>query len=602
MPKILNNLDLNQNEIQNVVLHKLATAPSNPKVGQTYFNTTDNNIYRWNGTAWVTYQAPISTTSISTVSIPNGIVKGDGSTLTAAVAGTDYQAPLVAGTDYQTPLPSQANNSGKYLTTNGTALSWGSVDALPSQTGNSGKFLTTNGTNASWANAPVTSVNGNTGAVTVADENVNQTKVTYSSYTYWRAIPFGTYNASTPIAALSATTATDREYTVDNLRFWPQYGWIRTHVFNPAPTAAGTTNSYNNMTSDSINNIYFRVNATVYNNGDTVMTLYSNGTDMQVRPGGAYNDKVDLGKNTTRWKKLYLTDNVYLGTSDIRFEDNVYGYYKSADGKFYENYSNSTYSNVITGQTGKRYIDKNSTNTYYWNGSAYTLISNDNFYGTKISNPNHTQLNLDGYNTLGTRSDVIIRGVATPTADNDAANKAYVDAASGSLAYSLTFGDSSSPLYSYNGSSAVNVPIYDGDGSNTASTPNSLFIVNLTLDSNDYMYRADKTTANILAAAQAGQPIYLICHDPYTGNSNQVVLSGVANIEYDSNQLEGCNLEWTFISDTGDSDENNNPIILITHKSCIYDQYFDSWFYQERYHRVATLDDSGYEEPGEPDW
>jgi hypothetical protein len=48
-------------------------------------------------------------------------------------------------------VPSQTGNSGKYLTTNGTASSWGAVDALPSQTGNSGKYLTTNGTAAAWA-------------------------------------------------------------------------------------------------------------------------------------------------------------------------------------------------------------------------------------------------------------------------------------------------------------------------------------------------------------------------------------------------------------------------------------------------------------------
>jgi hypothetical protein len=48
-------------------------------------------------------------------------------------------------------VPSQTGNSGKYLTTNGTASSWGAVDALPSQTGNAGKFLTTDATTASWA-------------------------------------------------------------------------------------------------------------------------------------------------------------------------------------------------------------------------------------------------------------------------------------------------------------------------------------------------------------------------------------------------------------------------------------------------------------------
>lgn len=135
----------------------------------------------------------------------NGILKGNGSgTISAAVAGTDYQSPLtagtdyqtplVAGTDYQTPLPSQSGNSGKFLTTNGSAMSWGSIPSdsnkqdkitasgilkgdgsggvsaavsgtdyqtpltagtdyqtpLPSQSGNSGKFLTTDGTDLSW--------------------------------------------------------------------------------------------------------------------------------------------------------------------------------------------------------------------------------------------------------------------------------------------------------------------------------------------------------------------------------------------------------------------------------------------------------------------
>lgn len=46
-------------------------------------------------------------------------------------------------------IPSLTGNSGKFLTTNGTTVSWASV--LPSQTGNSGKFLITNGIVASWA-------------------------------------------------------------------------------------------------------------------------------------------------------------------------------------------------------------------------------------------------------------------------------------------------------------------------------------------------------------------------------------------------------------------------------------------------------------------
>ena len=48
--------------------------------------------------------APTDTEVATLVNVPNGIVKGDGSTLSAAVAGIDYQAPLEAGIDYQAPL------------------------------------------------------------------------------------------------------------------------------------------------------------------------------------------------------------------------------------------------------------------------------------------------------------------------------------------------------------------------------------------------------------------------------------------------------------------------------------------------------------------
>jgi hypothetical protein len=48
-------------------------------------------------------------------------------------------------------LPAQSGNSGRYLTTDGTTTSWGTVQAFPTQTGNSGKYLTTDGTNVSWS-------------------------------------------------------------------------------------------------------------------------------------------------------------------------------------------------------------------------------------------------------------------------------------------------------------------------------------------------------------------------------------------------------------------------------------------------------------------
>lgn len=51
--KFYNNIDLLKNEIQNFRVQNLAAAPSNPVVGQHYFNTVDNTEYVFNGTKWI---------------------------------------------------------------------------------------------------------------------------------------------------------------------------------------------------------------------------------------------------------------------------------------------------------------------------------------------------------------------------------------------------------------------------------------------------------------------------------------------------------------------------------------------------------------------
>lgn len=54
------SINLNGNELQNAVMQPLATAPSGPKYGQMYLNSTDNLIYFWNGTAWSAVGAVLS--------------------------------------------------------------------------------------------------------------------------------------------------------------------------------------------------------------------------------------------------------------------------------------------------------------------------------------------------------------------------------------------------------------------------------------------------------------------------------------------------------------------------------------------------------------
>jgi hypothetical protein len=106
--------------------------------GALYFNSVLAAMYVWTGSVW---SVMATSGDIESVTAGTGLTGGGASgAVTVALDTTSIYV-----------VPSQTGNSGKYLTTNGTASSWGAVDALPSQTGNSGKYLTTNGTAAAWA-------------------------------------------------------------------------------------------------------------------------------------------------------------------------------------------------------------------------------------------------------------------------------------------------------------------------------------------------------------------------------------------------------------------------------------------------------------------
>lgn len=49
----LSSIDLNKNQLLNVALQNLASAPASPVAGQIYYNTVDSRIYFWDGAAWV---------------------------------------------------------------------------------------------------------------------------------------------------------------------------------------------------------------------------------------------------------------------------------------------------------------------------------------------------------------------------------------------------------------------------------------------------------------------------------------------------------------------------------------------------------------------
>jgi len=73
----------------------------------------------------------------------------------------DAKGDILVATAADTPGKLTVGTNGFYLkadSSTATGLVWSAVDALPSQTGNSGKYLTTNGTAASWAAVDTQSV------------------------------------------------------------------------------------------------------------------------------------------------------------------------------------------------------------------------------------------------------------------------------------------------------------------------------------------------------------------------------------------------------------------------------------------------------------
>lgn len=236
MPKALSNLDLNKNEIKNVVIEKGATAPSDPVEGQIYYNTTDKNFYRYNGTSWVTYQNALDTVAVSEVSIDSTPTQSSTNLITS---GGVYAAI-------------QSGGSG-----------------LPDQTGHSGEFLTTDGTDASWETLPkevfVATYNSTNYATVLSAYNAGKIIVCkYSTDIYYLT----SYINSTTFCFSRTTNTNSIDYYTLTSSGWSNGSWImvpQSRTINNKQLSSNITLTASDVSAISTSNLVTSVSSSSTN-------------------------------------------------------------------------------------------------------------------------------------------------------------------------------------------------------------------------------------------------------------------------------------------------------------------------------------------------
>jgi hypothetical protein len=352
--KFLVSIDLNKNELQNGVIQNLATAPSSPVAGQIYYNTGDNELYFYNGTAWESTQAESEVLYGTLAGRPAAGTAGrlyyatdnyllyfdDGSTWTqvnnfgTVTAQTSYGATSGNGTstnfaraDHTHGTPPLTNTTPQALPigANG-AVGTGSAPAREDHVHEMPDF----GAVTTQTTFGASSANGSSVDLARADhthgtpvhDNAAHSTINLSALAVPTAdVSFSSYkitNLATPVSAADAAT---KQYVDDVAQ------GLNIHAASYAATTANLNATYNNGTSG--------VGATLTNAG-TQAAFATDGTTPSLNDrilvknqtttsqNGIYT-LTTVGSGSTNWVLTRATDfdsSVEIAGGDFTFVDN----------------------------------------------------------------------------------------------------------------------------------------------------------------------------------------------------------------------------------------------------------------------------------------
>lgn len=102
------SINLNKNELLNARIQNLSTPPSSPVTGQIYYNNSDNLLYFWNGTEWLTASGDFGDSNYTT-RIKFGQAVSHGSSPYVAHADHTHDVADIIGTANQITVTKAVN-------------------------------------------------------------------------------------------------------------------------------------------------------------------------------------------------------------------------------------------------------------------------------------------------------------------------------------------------------------------------------------------------------------------------------------------------------------------------------------------------------------